>query len=170
MADRGRPSSYTPELAATICERVASGETLVSICKEEGFPHIATVLRWPQADFREMYARAKELRLEVMAEELRELSDVCRIGEKVTVEDGTDDKGQPRTKTITVTADMIERAKLQVDTRKWLLARLAAKTYGDRITQEHTGADGKPLEYIVRHVLTPPAKALLPGDESETKE
>lgn len=48
--------------------------------------------------------------------------------------------------------DMIEHRKLQVDTRKWLLARLAAKTYGDRLA---VGGDatGQPLEIIIRNVL-----------------
>src|ERR1051326_4523549 len=35
--------------------------------------------------------------------------------------------------TETVTADMIDRSRLQVDSRKWLLARLAAKIYGEKL-------------------------------------
>ena len=40
----------------------------------------------------------------------------------------------------------IQRSKLRVDTRKWAMARMAPKRYGDRIMQEHTGADGGPIE------------------------
>jgi acyl-CoA thioesterase FadM len=39
----------------------------------------------------------------------------------------------------------IARAKLQVDTRKWIMSKMAPKKYGEKIQQELTGPDGKPL-------------------------
>lgn len=138
----GRPSLYTPELGARICERLAKGELLIDICESDEMPRYTTVLDWSGStarripEFAEIYARAKELRLERMAEELVKLSDTPQLGEKVKTSDG---------KTEIVTGDMIEHRRLQVETRKWLLARLAAKTYGDKLTQQHTGPDGGPV-------------------------
>ncbi len=43
---KGRPSRYTPELAAKICRRLAKGETLRAICRDPAMPDKATVLRW----------------------------------------------------------------------------------------------------------------------------
>ena len=61
---RGRPSRYTPELAAVICERFAEGETLRSVCRDKAMPDKATVLRWlgdkKKADFRDQYAHARD--------------------------------------------------------------------------------------------------------------
>ena len=58
---RGRPSRYTSELAAVICERLAEGETLRSICRDDKMPDKATVLRWlgdkAKTDFRDQYAQ-----------------------------------------------------------------------------------------------------------------
>ncbi|MDE2103193.1 MAG: hypothetical protein KGL39_38460 [Patescibacteria group bacterium] len=186
----GRPSRYTNVLADSICERIACGETLVAICRGEGIPNISTVLRWlsegsPYASFRENYARAKQLRLEVMAEEIQQIADECRPGEKtkkkhvawlcaacqrdarwqgkrwVHSEDGSPicdgvQKPEEITEDETVTADMVERARLQVDARKWLLARLAAATYGDRVQQEISGPGGQPMTLIVKSAKAKP--------------
>lgn len=155
----GRPSKYTPELGSTICERIAKGELLTSICDEPDMPAYYTVLDWSGSDvnrqipaFAQMYARAKRDRLERMAEELIRIADTPQVGEKTkTGKDGTE----------VTTGDMIEHRRLQVDTRKWLLARLAAHTYGDRVTQEVTGANGTPLipsKVVIEVVPTPKAE------------
>jgi hypothetical protein len=44
----GRPTDYTEALAEEICLRLAEGESLVSICREEGMPRRAAVFRWLQ--------------------------------------------------------------------------------------------------------------------------
>lgn len=40
---RGRPSKFTQEIADEICRRLAMGESLRSICRDEGFPTEAAV-------------------------------------------------------------------------------------------------------------------------------
>ena len=42
----GRPTIYTQKLASKICERLALGDSLRAICREDAMPHLATVLRW----------------------------------------------------------------------------------------------------------------------------
>ena len=58
----GRPSKFTPELTEAICHRIAEGEPLTKICKDDGMPHYITVLRWrhEHEEFRNDYARARE--------------------------------------------------------------------------------------------------------------
>jgi hypothetical protein len=41
-----RPSSYSVKVADTICERLAEGKSLNSICASDDMPHKATVFRW----------------------------------------------------------------------------------------------------------------------------
>lgn len=73
----------------------------------------------------ERYVRAKQAQCHAMADEILELADKSRPGKIITdsAKDGTSTK----------TADMIERARLQVDSRKWLLSKLLPKTYGDKL-------------------------------------
>ena len=70
---RGRPTKYTPELTNRICERLAGGESLRAVCRDETMPDRATVLRWlgdDKAEFRDQYARAREAQAEVIADEI----------------------------------------------------------------------------------------------------
>ncbi len=39
----------------------------------------------------------------------------------------------------------VQRSRLRVDTRKWLLSKALPKMFGDKITQELTGKDGGPI-------------------------
>ncbi len=47
---------------------------------------------------------------------------------------------------------MVERARLQVDARKWLLSKLRPEKYGDRTTHEHGGVGGGPVTIILEGV------------------
>lgn len=138
-----RPSDYSQATADAICARLADGESLRAICRDDGMPDKSTVFRWLAAHeaFRDQYAHARELQAEEMFEDLLDIAD---DGTRDTYVDGD---GKERTDT-----DVIARAKLRVDTRKWMLARMAPKKYGDKVTQELTGADGAPITIAVNFV------------------
>lgn len=123
----GRPSDYTEETATEICARLASGEPLVKICRGEEMPHVATVYRWlgAQDAFRDMYARAREDQADTLADEIIAISDEAQIGEKTTTKANGDVE--------TVTGDMVDRARLRVEARKWVAAKLRPRKYGDRL-------------------------------------
>jgi hypothetical protein len=73
---RGRPSIFSPELAALLCERLAGGETLRAICRDEGMPDERTVRRWALDDvegFSGPYAKAREIGYQSLADELLKL-------------------------------------------------------------------------------------------------
>lgn len=122
MASRGRPTKYTPEIVERICAGLREGKSLRSICEGDDMPSEAAVRTWAQEDregFYTHYARAREIGYGRMAEELLEIAD----------EENKDDT---------------QRARLRVDTRKWLLAKALPKVYGDRIT--HAGDSESPIE------------------------
>jgi plasmid stabilization system protein ParE len=136
----GRPSKFTEEVAYAICARLADGESLRSICQDDDMPGRRTVLDWldddANASFRAKYARAREAQADLLAEEIVQIADTPQMGTKsvskvsgIEISEG----------------DMIEHRRLQVDARKWYAAKLAPKKYGDKITNELTGADGAPL-------------------------
>ena len=143
---------FSQELADIICKRLSEGESLRAICRDDGMPTEATIRNWAMIDYHgffAQYARAREIGYAVMAEELLELSDKPNIGTKeVSKATGLE----------ITTGDNVDRTRLQIDTRKWLLSKMLPKIYGDKQQIEHSGtltlsdrmkraedkADGKP--------------------------
>lgn len=132
---RGRPPKYTPELAAEICRRLSGGESLRSVCADPLLDiDESSVREWAlsKPEFTPHYLRARELGYLKMADDIQDISD-----------DGSNDWMDRETRTgriITVPdQEHIQRSKLRVDTRKWLLSKCLPKVYGDRIAIEHSG-------------------------------
>lgn len=133
-----RPSSFTPELGARICELIAQYGSLRKICREhDELPSEATVRAWvldvklSSNEFPAQYVRARMMGLDSMADDIVEIADTTQEGSR-TKEGGINGD-------ITETGDMIEHRKLRVDTRKWYLSKVAPKIYGDRLAVEHSG-------------------------------
>lgn len=124
---------YSQEIADAICKRLSEGESLRAICRDDGMPTEATVRNWALIDYQgffAQYARAREIGYAVMAEELLELSDKPNIGTKeVSKATGLE----------ITTGDNVDRTRLQIDTRKWLLSKMLPKIYGDKQQIEHSG-------------------------------
>lgn len=115
---------------------------LGKICEQVGGVSRSRVHLWIRDDvdgFQDRYVRAKEVGLESLAEQIVTISD-----------DGTNDFTETDDGAPVVNYDHIARSKLRVDSRKWLLSKLLPKKYGDRISQEISGPDGKPIETITR--------------------
>lgn len=94
-------------------------------------PNKSTVLRWLRnfPEFRVQYTQAREDLLEHWAEQIVDISD---DNEKDTIVI-TNEDGSSQVK---VDHDHINRSRLRVDTRKWLLSKLGAKKYGDKLNVE----------------------------------
>lgn len=126
MKKRGRPSSYTPEIAQEILERLAAGESLRGICRDLHMPSDASVRRWAVDDvdgFSSRYAQARDIGLDTLADEILEISNTPKVGVR---------REQSKEGTKVVEEDMLGHRKLQVDARKWYLSKLAPKKYGDK--------------------------------------
>jgi hypothetical protein len=131
VSERGRPSAFTAELAQEICRRLAEGQTLRAVCRDEAMPQESTVRRWALEDregFLAQYATAREIGYQSMADETLEIADDSSQDEV------TDGEGNVR-----FNSEFAARSRLRVDTRKWLLSKALPKIYGDKIIQEHTG-------------------------------
>lgn len=132
----GRPSSFTEEVAAVICARIAAGESLRAVCRDPAMPEMRTVFRWMPANegFRQQYEIAMEARAAAIFDEMMEIADTPVMGETTTE--------QPDGSIETKRGDMIQHRRLQIDARKWMLARMSPKKYGDRLAHEVTGEGG----------------------------
>lgn len=127
----GRHSTYTPEIAQRICERIAAGDPLTVICREPGMPTTETVRVWEREDregFSAIYAQARQAQADHYFDQVVEIAD------------------QPMTDAVEVQA-----AKLRVDSRKWVLARMNRAKYGDHASLNVGGQAGNTLE--VKHAV-----------------
>jgi hypothetical protein len=131
----GRPSNYSFELAQEICDKVASSSYgIKKLCRlNEHWPHPDTIYQWlmKHKEFADLYAQAKRSQIEVLVDELVEIAD-----------DSTHDEAFDHRGEIIPNNEFINRSRVRIDTRKWLASKLIPRVYGDKITQEHTGAEG----------------------------
>lgn len=117
----GRPTKYNGEMIEDICEKIANGRSLRSICAEDGVPPMKTIYRWLEAneEFRHQYARAREKQADYFAEEIIEIADSAEAESAA-----------------------VSKAKLQIDARKWAASKIAPKKYGDKTELDVKSSDG----------------------------
>jgi len=124
----------TEAVQLEICARIAGGETLNAVCRDPDLPGKSTVTRalGKIPAFQARYAQAREALLEHWADEMIDIAD-----------DGTTDyiikTGRNGHEYLAVDQEHIQRSRLRVDTRKWLLSKLKPETYGDRVIADVTG-------------------------------
>lgn len=119
----GRPSDYTKEKADSICGLIACGESLSAVCRMDGMPTKPTVLRWLATfeEFRTQYREAKSESQDAVVEQIFDILDEVPLPHPVT---GAIDAGA------------VTWAKNRADARKWYLAKIAPKKYGEKVSQE----------------------------------
>lgn len=126
------PTPFSQELADAICDEYAHNTTLSLqsiLSRNPRYPSYTLLARWlrENPEFEKQYARAKEDRANLFAEEITEIAD--------SVEGETEN-------------GVVSAAKLRVDARKWLASKLLPKLYGDKLetvntskvtVEDHTG-------------------------------
>lgn len=124
------------KLADAVLANMETGMSCWKACEKAGVKN-STFMLWVSQDsaLAENYARARENYVERIAQEVMELSDVD-VGE---TPDGRKDWAA------------VQKHKLQVDTRKWLLSKLAPKKYGEKI--EISGDKESPLVHRIERVV-----------------
>lgn len=139
---QGRHSDFSAEKAKEICDKLAEGRTLRDVCRDDGMPSESTVRSWAMDDregFSAQYRRAREIGYLSMADELMEVAD-----------DGSNDwmerKGDEGQSGYVLNGEHVQRSRLRVDTRKWMLSKALPKVFGDRVTAEVSGPDGGPIQ------------------------
>jgi len=130
-----RPSDYSQEIADAICERIADGDSLRTICADDAMPNKATVFRWlaKHPAFSDQYAHAREAQADTLADELTDIAD-----------DGTNDWMERKGSEGEVigwreNGEAINRSRLRVDARKWIASKLKPKKYGDSTMMQLSG-------------------------------
>ena len=112
----GRPTKYSLEWAEGFCALIAEGQSVVEICAKPDMPSQQSVYTWlkQDGDFLERYARAREAQADKYFQEIIEIADAA-------------------------TPETVNVARLRVDSRKFTVARLAPKKYGDHVEHNIKG-------------------------------
>lgn len=134
----GRPTTYSQDLADRICEQLIEGSSLRTICRDGAMPNRKTVFRWLAGNgvFRVQYAQARELQADTLFEDTLDIADDA--SNDWTLEKEDEDGFR-------YNGDHVQRAKLRIDTRKWIASKLAPKKYGDVSKVALTGGDAGDL-------------------------
>lgn len=128
------------KIADLVLAGMRSGMSAFKACQVAGVNQ-STFNLWlnDDAELAAEYARAREDLIELLANETMAIAD--QAFEEIE-EHTVDGDGKPVVLKKKVPVD-VQRAKLQVDTRKWLLSKLAPKKFGDKL--ELTGDPDRPL-------------------------
>jgi len=128
-------SDERSKVTQMVLDGMRDGLSAFKACQAAGVPQ-STFSRWcdDDATLAESYARAREDLIERMATEIMDISD-----QDVGITDGKKDWAA------------VQKHKLQVDSRKWLLSKLAPKKYGDKL--ELSGDNENPLVHKIERLI-----------------
>lgn len=120
-----------------VCQRIEAGESVRSVLFGDNSP-IGSELFYQILDSDDekskRYARACAVRADKIFDEVLDIAEH-------TGEDHTPFTG----------SNVVQRDKLRIDARKWVLSKLDPKRYGDKIDLEHTGPGGGPIKTQSEH-------------------
>jgi len=132
-----RPYNYTDEekevIITDICNRVIDEKVSFNLAVEESNITYVTFFQWmvKSDKLKELYNYARDIRSDILFEEIVTIADTPVEGVKTKITD----KGIE-----TISGDMTEHRKLQIDARKWVVSKMQPKKYGDKISQEISGS------------------------------
>jgi hypothetical protein len=133
-------TKFSQELFDGICERIADGESLRSICAAKDMPSKGAFLLWVSKDdaLADHYTRAREIQADTIFDEVLDIAD-----------DATNDWMQQNGddgEAYKLNGEHVQRSRLRIDARKWMAGKLRPKKYGDKLDLNHGGALSVTLE------------------------
>ena len=151
---------YNPEIAEEILVRMSGGESLRTICADEGYPCRRTVTRWAVRDTDGFGARSAAARRAGVESRIEDANEIA-----AEIPTYIDEKGAVR-----IDAAGVQRNRLRCDQAKWEASHLlrggikpsAPLDYGDNIKAELSGELG-----IKTVIVAKPVKDATPRPESK---
>lgn len=134
------PPEHEAAQNATILKLMSEGYSLRKAAMSVGLTAAGFLYRTSQdADLSEQYAKARDAMLEKMADDTLDIADQDPA---MTAEGKLDGVS-------------VAHARLRVDTRKWLLSKLAPKKYGDKLELSGDAANPIAIQKIERVIVKP---------------
>lgn len=142
---------------ADLCGLLEQGMSLTEACKTvPDAPTPASVLGWLNKDpdgYGKRYALARETGYSLLGDEITRIASETHaiVYVQKCDPDGNplrDAAGEPLLEKALapLSADVMAHKRLMVDTLKWKLSKMLPKMYGDKVTTEHTGPGGGPVQ------------------------
>jgi len=114
-------------------------------------PSLDTFLSWgndpSHPEFPAMYARARASRVDVLADDMLAISDDAAQDKRAWRKKAWKDADGSLSEVGTTDGDAVQRARLRIDTRKWLLSKLAPKRFGNQAEVQVT--DDRPRGALI---------------------
>lgn len=172
----GRPSKFTDELFQSIVERIADGEPLRQICREEGMPSYRAFYEWINKDDELLKSddekvRKKALNLSTRFARARDDGyDAIAVDTLKIADDGANDWMEKRNQNgelvgYTLNGEHVQRSKLRIETRLKLLAKWNPTKYGDKVDLNHGNQDGNQFTVLLQQVSGTSFKPVEEGDD-----
>ena len=127
--------AYSPEEIKNCFSKIISyievdKMSLRSALSQSNMPSNETFYKWldEDKDKTKQYARACNKRADLIFEDILDIADESHSDKKV-LEDGRE----------VIDNEVVQRSRLRIDARKWMLSKMNPKKYGDKIQQEHSG-------------------------------
>ena len=126
--------AITPELFEVILARISEGASVSSVLEPQDMPHRSTFHEYvaKTEGAADKYARACEERETRMFEQIEQIADDAR-------NDFMEAKRKDGSTDIVFDREHVERSKLRIEARKWMLGKMRPKKYGDKLDVEHGG-------------------------------
>ena len=121
--------------ADAVCALLEEGKSLRAACRDLDLSP-RTILDWARdhKEFTAQYAHAREIGYKLLADEIIDIADEKEVQVRYDNEDAI----------LELNATAVARNRLRVDTRKWMLAKMLPKIYGDKL--ELSGDKENPLK------------------------
>ena len=147
----GRPTDYSAEIAEAVCELIIKGYSVRKIGELEPMPCEDTIYTWlaKYSEFSEKYTEAVQHRTNKYLEECVDLSDNMpdgimfigldgRLFERIEVlQLSVQERALAGLQPIGLTTELINKRKLQIETRLKAAARMHPRKYGERLITEN---------------------------------
>lgn len=149
-AKRLRTGRTRLEVMTDLCDLLSNGMSLKDACATvTDAPVPSKIIEWLNDDpegIGELYKHARYSGYQLLADEIVALSDKTYV--TIQVHD-VDSRGRvkfnkdktPMLKDVveSLSPESVRHRQLQIDTRKWMLAKMLPKVFGDKLLTEHTG-------------------------------
>ena len=130
------------EIFNYVFEQITKGKALRNILFEENMPPAVTFFEWLSKDEEKakQYAYACDLRAEYLFDEIIDIAD-DKSDDIIITKDGNK----------VLNNEFVQRSRVKIDARKWIISKLNPKKFGDKIDHTTNGNDIniKPIEFTI---------------------
>lgn len=136
------------DIVSSICDMVVDDKISFNKAVSNSGISLVTFYNWisKSTELQTLYNYAREIRSDVLFEEIIEIADTTEEGTIIE----TDDSGRTKEKK----GDMTQHRRLKIDSRKWVVSKMSPKKYGDKLDLSSSDGSMSPKNTIVT-TLTP---------------